>query len=185
MGPPRYRFGQERRHPERSVSGKGGNHASPPLVFISCDRCPRRSGVVPERTPDLRDDAGWGRRCCMLAARNGAERLSYQRYILNVSNDDGGDWTNVRLTVRGEYYGPEQPRDRTESYSQSIGVVQPGDTYVSMRDFLNQKGARWNTDTMEAMAIEIDALQQGHACHYEGPMYRVVVDFAPPSAPSR
>ncbi len=87
---------------------------------------------------------------------------------LMIRNGDGTDWFEVRVTIGGEYYGPENPRDKTESFHNAVLGLPVGETRMPLSDFTDRAGERWDTDTMDPMTIGIDARLGRGICRYEG-----------------
>jgi hypothetical protein len=93
---------------------------------------------------------------------------------LMIRNGDGTHWFEVRLTIDGEYYGPENPRDKTESFHNAVLGLAVGETRMPFSDFTNRAGERWDINTMDAMTIDIDARLGRGVCRYEGRIIRMV-----------
>jgi hypothetical protein len=93
---------------------------------------------------------------------------------LMIRNGDGTDWFEVRLTIGGEYFGPENPRDKTESFHNAVLGLAVGETRMPLSDFTDRAGERWDTNTMDAMNIGIDARLGRGTCRYESRIVHMV-----------
>jgi len=114
--------------------------------------------------------------------RVNTELRSNEPSVLMIENRDPIPWTVVQVTIRGEYYGPENPRDKTEVYSLAIPALPPGLTWLPLRRFIavdrtRAPEAAWNADTMDPMAITIEAGIGSTTCWYQSGIPHSIVDY--------